>query len=198
MLIINKKEIKMNNQKLKEYSLERITIDDLKEFASCSLCFTKQKFKNEMPTIIIFSQGGALHYAYCNELIKEPYKGLKDIDIWVFYDEKLYPKIKKYNRQTYHVDYTGSNLKFGKTPKEPKHKGREYKGRKMDILVRAIPFTNPNDFNSVKEDIKKYFCKDIKRRSQLEKAGFAIYPDDFCGKELWLQENIKLKNGKKI
>ncbi|MDR2494761.1 MAG: hypothetical protein LBD24_06020, partial [Spirochaetaceae bacterium] len=121
----------------KIYSQESIESEDLHIFVDKAMdcfCSVKKNFEKSIK-LVALCQGGGLHYAVTHGYIKTEvsYPGLKDIDIWFFF--------KKENGEN---DYDPKEIlncdlgisKFGRCPDEDK----AYKGRRMDIIGRSIPF----------------------------------------------------------
>lgn len=119
------------------YSRQKMGIEDIKKLQKISIDFLRKdpymrKFKHLLLSITL-CQGAANHYAVCQEEARRYYdskrKGLKDIDIWVFFRKNK--KINFNARWIKHFDFGPS--KFGKNPEDV-----NYSGRRIDFLGRSI------------------------------------------------------------
>jgi hypothetical protein len=215
----------------KEYSTEPIESEDLRIFADkamqclrlnedklweCLQLSTDRKLED--PKLMVLVQGGGLHYAvthgYAKKYLDPKKNGLKDVDIYAFYERKA----GKENYKIRDSDILRCDLgpsKFGKDPHED-----EYEGRRIDILPYSIKEfdDNANSFIAVQKwlekgwniikNIKTYDKETIneasaiwsqKNRVEMEyhspflatKAAIAIYPECSFEEILWVNPKLK-------
>jgi hypothetical protein len=168
------------------YSKVKIDDDDLRQFAEKALeVISKTEYgRKYKPGIaaIALCQGGANHYVVVNGYARHYYDpqraGLKDIDIWFFFNKQgFHPQWKL-------VDDFGPS-KFGQNPEEPK-----YVGRRMDFFGRSISF-QPRD--TIKSAVERWVKSGVQGSSAWHlsnKAIVAIYPENIVGNILWINPNL--------
>lgn len=112
-----------------ERSSARITDRDLARFARFVMrgherkCATRPQLRGRLRAGCL-AQGGALHYL-------DPSNGLKDIDLWLFYDTRGLGPVGA--KAIVNLDLGQS--KFGRNPNDlPK-----YVGRRIDVMARSLP-----------------------------------------------------------
>ncbi|MDP3010990.1 MAG: hypothetical protein Q8N30_18235 [Methylococcales bacterium] len=167
-----------------ERSLETITKNDLKELYEGSVNRLREYFIQgngekwnelyniEQPLAVALCQGGAMHY-YDNV------NGVKDFDVWFFYpfNQKHLPY-----RTIWTWDY--KNPKFGHHPSIP-----DYKGRKVDTIVRSIKNYTQNDpIKTIHQFLQQENTASSKELAK--KAVVMLTPDLLLGKVIWYKEKI--------
>lgn len=167
-----------------ERSLEPITCDDLRKLYEGSVkrlheyfiqgngIKWKELYNIEKPIAVALCQGAAMHfYDHTN--------GIKDFDIWFFYPfnrRQLTP------RAIWRWDYV--NPKFGRHPSIP-----NYKGRKVDVLVRSIRNHTANDpIETIRQYLK--FEKTKSSRELAKKAVVILFPTPLLGQVIWYKQEI--------
>jgi hypothetical protein len=167
-----------------ERSYAKITTNNLEELRKGSIKRLKEYFINgdgkkwsslyniACPFCIALCQGAAMHY--CDKS-----NGIKDFDVWFFY-----PFNKKHlpYRTIWNWDY--QNAKFGSHPKM-----KNYKGRKVDVIVRSLKL---NTSNNPTTGLLTYLSnKQTKSATELsKKAVVLIRPRKNLGNIIWYREKI--------
>ncbi len=160
-----------------ERSQETITKSDLKKLLSLARSDIESFFARNpsykeydgKEVLVALCQGGALHYLYRNN-------GVKDFDIWFFYPLKS--RNLPYRRRGV-VDFGES--KFGV---HPKFKAQGYKGRIVDVLMRSDAyFSNTEPEQSIARYLKYKKTQTSNLLSQ--KPVIGLYPENIFGKKLW-------------
>lgn len=162
-----------------ERSLEPITKGDLKDLYNGSIQRLYEYFIQghgvkwrdlydiENPLVAALCQGSAMHYY-------DGVNGVKDFDIWFFYpfNQKHLP-----HRTIWNWDYI--NPKFGKHPDMP-----DYKGRKVDVIVRSIKnYTIGDPIQTIYDYFSYENTNSAKELSK--KAVVLLIPDTLLGKTIW-------------
>jgi len=166
---------------IKERSYETITIEDLKKLRNLALR-ERIKFFERNPRYreaywnsligIALCQGAALHFI--------DYKtGVKDFDIWYFYiksDQLEYPY-----RARKSVD-----SKFDKFGTHPVDAKKGYKGRRVDLMGRAIDIRRYNKSDPKGCVIEFLRIQKTKTAQELtKKAIIGLWPKAILGKVIW-------------
>ena len=169
-----------------DYSKEPIEKQDLQIFTQRAWKVLRgtpygEKFSKHV-ILIALCQGGANHYAVTHGFAKkylDPKKaGLKDIDIWFFFNEPgFHPLWKKKG------DLGPS--KFGKNPND-----FTYIGRRMDFFGRSIEYrSEDNPQSALVRWLKKGKYKSP--RELAKKAVVALYPENIIGEVLWVNPELQ-------
>jgi hypothetical protein len=172
------------------YSKEIIQLEDLRRMQEKALelfksCAYIKEFQHLLIAVTL-CQGGANHYAVtegeAKRYLDEDKKGLKDIDIWFFFerdkDLRFFPRWKK------NTDFGAS--KFGKNPGDKK-----YIGRRIDFLGRSI--------NKKHEEPEKNILTWLESgrgespRLLAKKAIVGLYPKSLFNKFIWVNPDLKHK-----
>jgi hypothetical protein len=130
---------------------------------------------------VTLAQGAALHQAvqwdYASRYLNTNEAGIKDIDIWMFFEaknEKVFnPRWKK------HFDFGKS--RFGRNPQDPP----EYIGRRIDLFGRSIEIKKNE---SVEDSILRWLQKPG-RGSPFhlkQKAIIGLFPESTLGEVIWI------------
>ncbi|MDH5561590.1 MAG: hypothetical protein OEY59_12135 [Deltaproteobacteria bacterium] len=167
-----------------ERSNAQITAQDLKEllvgsekrlseyFISGEGSKWQELYDIKKPLCVALCQGAAMHF-------NDKKNGVKDFDVWFFYpfNQKHLPY-----RTMWNWDY--QNKKFGRHPNFS-----EYKGRKVDVIVRSIKNYIVGDPVGT---IFTYFEKEKTDTSKLlaQKAVVLLSPEKYSGKTIWYKRKI--------
>ena len=119
------------------------------------------------PLCVALCQGAAMHY-------QDKKNGIKDFDIWFFYP---------YNQK--HLPYRpvwnwDLNIpKFGRHPEM-----KQYKGRKVDVMVRSLKKYFPN---KPRETLIDYLTNNTNStpKELSKKAVVLISPNELLGETIW-------------
>jgi hypothetical protein len=165
-------------------SLKTITCDDLKELYAGSVkrlneyfilgggAKWKKLYDIKNPIAVALCQGAAMHF-------HDGTNGIKDFDIWFFYpyNQKHLPY-----RTIWSWDYV--NPKFGRHPSMP-----DYKGRKVDVLVRSIRNHSSND---PVESLRHYLTakNSASSRELAKKAVVMLMPTRLLGRVIWYKQEV--------
>ena len=166
-----------------ERSLEPLTKNDLNDLYNGSVkCLSEyfvtgkgQKWQHlydiSQPLVVALCQGAAMHY-------HDKTNGIKDFDIWFFYpfNQKHLPY-----RTCWNWDY--QNPKFDRHPLMP-----EYKGRKVDVLVRSIRNYSKNDPIKTIHNFLQY--ENTTSSKELAKKAVVLLTPELLGKVVWYKEKI--------
>ncbi len=170
-----------------KYSRETIGKQDLQKFRQIAwevLRDTQYGREFSMHVICIaLCQGSANHYAvthgYASRYLDPKKAGLKDIDIWFFFNRLGFHPLWKRTQDL-------SSSKFGKNPEDS-----GYIGRRMDFFGRSIPFQPGDDLKSA---LLRWFQNGKPKSSPwylVQKAVVALYPENIMGDVLWVGSKIK-------
>jgi hypothetical protein len=165
-------------------SCEPITTDDLARLGAIAAddygrFFQKRPEYCDRVLCTALCQGAALHYVDIAAGCAKP-NGIKDFDVWTFFaviPDARFPA----DRRMTHVDLGPS--KFGRWDGEPKE-FRRYKGRRVDLLMRALPVPVDSDpvlaLRSYLSDARTGSAKQL-----AAKAVVLINPADRRGEIVW-------------
>lgn len=154
-----------------ERSMEKIDENALELFASVALKRLNEIYQRapvaglykDRLILLALAQGGALHYL-------DQKNGLKDIDVWAFYEgglDRPFPP-----RAVWTADLGES--KFGKHPDDA-----GFSGRRMDILGRSVEVRADDD---LKTPVNRWLQGHAASAWALrQKAVVSIYPPDIRG-----------------
>ena len=169
----NRSKEKINKNDLKKLGI--IANQDRNEFFERNPKWKRLYHKRIL--CVALCQGAALHYVNSKN-------GIKDFDVWTFYKKHLkYPF--PYRRIGY-KDYGHS--KFGVHP----HLKNNYKGRKVDLIGRSIPF---NKTETIIETLQNYLkeCRTQSAKFLSQKAVVIIEPKKYLGKIIWSKYKVSNK-----
>jgi hypothetical protein len=166
-----------------EYSLERITRDDLQRLAALALGYFDDLFKRRPHVsgrfrgrllMLALCQGAALHYV-------DGLHGVKDFDVWGFFKalpDASFPYRGVHGRR----DFGPS--RFGRHPNDdPNETGRE--GRRVDILGRAI---DVGTGEGAAEAVCRWLANGPRGSSAwwlAQRPVIAIHPEPMLGEKIW-------------
>jgi len=125
------------------------------------------------PIAVALCQGAAMHY-------HDGSNGIKDFDVWFFFP--FNPKKRLPDRAIWNWDYV--NPKFGRHPSIP-----DYKGRRVDVLVRSI--RSHSSKGSVKT-IHQYLKSENtpSSRKLAKKAVVMLFPTRLLGRVIWYKQEM--------
>ena len=172
-----------------ERSYKRIQDSDLQRLADLARKDLNRLF-NERPRIagyknrllmLCLCQGAAKHFA-CGE------HGVKDFDVWAFFAES--PDLPPLGiRKPMAVDFGPS--RFGRNPKDNLKK---FKGRRVDMLRKAIECDGKNPEKCVRAWLKG--GKTLSARKVSERPVVVIYPKRLRGKVIWTPKTKTIRRGR--
>lgn len=159
-----------------ERSFEKITRDDLVKLLRLARSDVESFFQRNpkyidayrnKEVLVTLGQGGALHYV-------DKKNGVKDFDVWFFYPR--YDKQLPYRRRGV-VDFGES--KFGVHPSD-----KGYKGRRVDVLIRADTHFN---FGTPGQCLANYLDEGKTTTAKMlsQKAMVGLWPKELLGMVLW-------------
>jgi hypothetical protein len=159
-----------------ERSSEKITSEDLRRFAGFANADRDSFFKRHPNRIDTFRcaalcQGGALHYL-------DGRNGLKDIDLWSFYERR--EGVQDFPvRRRMTADFGDSKFGF-----HPDDRRDGFRGRRIDLLGRSIEFRPDEDVVSA---LRRYLAQGqtSTARALAEKAVILIEPEEYLGLMVW-------------
>ena len=161
-----------------ERSYSAIQIDDLQRLAAISLndlsgLFARHPEKygwcEDYLLLVCLCQGAAEHYVRSE-------RGIKDFDVWVFYEQQQGRKPFPYRRRGYGRGDFGTS-KFGRNPHD-----EGYSGRRIDVFgrsIRRIQGQRPED-----AVLKWVQGGSSSARHIVKNPMIGIYPDPYCGRVL--------------
>ncbi|WP_375459816.1 hypothetical protein [uncultured Enterovirga sp.] len=120
--------------------------------------------------VIALAQGAALHFL-------DRRHGVKDFDLWAFFEEvEGEPRFP--HRMVWHVDFGPS--RFGANPTD---ESRGYRGRRIDVMGRTIPFGPENDEAGA---IRSWLLSGAASARHLaQRPLIAIFPHSRLGQIIW-------------
>ena len=167
---------------VQEYSLERITSDDLHRLATLAFDYFDDLFKRR-PNVsgrfrgrllmLALCQGAALHYV-------DGLHGVKDFDVWGFF--RALPDVSFPCRLHGRRDFGRS--RFGRHPDTDR-----FEGRRVDILGRSIDDGPEEDAIGA---VRRWLASGPHGSSAWHLAKrpvIAIYPEPIFGRRIWLPGN---------
>jgi hypothetical protein len=164
---------------MQEYSLERITSDDLHRLATLAFDYFDDLFMRRPHAsgrfrgrllMLALCQGAALHYV-------DGLHGVKDFDVWGFF--RALPDASFPCRLHGRRDFGPSH--FGRHPDTDR-----YEGRRVDILGRSIDLWQEE---GAVEAVCRWLANGPRGSSAWHLAKrpvIAIYPEPIFGRQIWL------------
>lgn len=119
---------------------------------------------------IALAQGAALHFV-------DRHHGVKDFDLWAFFEE-VESELPFPHRTVWHVDFGPS--RFGVNPDDA---SQGYRGRRVDLMGRTIPFGPENDIVAA---IRSWLRSGTASAEYLaQRPLVAIFPNPLMGRIIW-------------
>ena len=162
-----------------ERSYSPIEIEDLRRLGAIALndldgLFAgfpeKYGWCKEHLLLVCLCQGAAEHYVRSK-------RGIKDFDVWVFYEQQPGRKPFPHRRPGYGRGDFGKS-KFGRDPRD-----EGYRGRRIDVFgrsIRRMQGQSPED-----AVLSWVLGQGSSARHIVKKPVIAIYPDSYCGRVIW-------------